>query len=74
MEPALIHVRIKREKRTYFFECTLLDTVELLKKRLQNFYKQESTEMRLFYGTRVFLYITLSNSCWMIRPTCLIRM
>jgi hypothetical protein len=53
MEPSTIYLRVKREKRVYFFECQLTDQVELLKRRLQNFYKQESNEMRLFYGTRV---------------------
>ena len=53
MEPSIMYLRIKREKRVLFFECYPTDIVEVLKKKLLNFYKQDINEMRLFYGTRV---------------------
>jgi hypothetical protein len=63
MEPSKIYLRLKREKKVFFFECQLTDIVEVLKRRLTNFYKQEPAEMRLYYGTRVCIYIQLIFSC-----------
>lgn len=39
MEPLKIYLRIKRENRVFFFESSLLDPVELLKRKLLPYYK-----------------------------------
>lgn len=50
------YVRIKREQKTFFFECYPNDTVESLKVLLKGFFdKIELTDMRLYIGDRVFI-------------------
>lgn len=39
MEPLKIYLRIKRENRVFFFECSILDPVELMKRKLTGYYK-----------------------------------
>lgn len=41
MEPLKIYLRIKRENRVFFFECSVLDPVESMKRKLTGYYKQE---------------------------------
>ena len=51
------YVRIKREQKTFFFECSPFDTVESLKNLLKLFFdKTELTDMRLYFGDRVNFY------------------
>ena len=48
------YVRIKREQKTFFFECFPHDSVESLKILLKNFFdKVELVDMRLYIGDRV---------------------
>ena len=51
------YVRIKREQKTFFFECFPHDSVESLKILLKNFFdKVELPDMRLYVGDRVDFY------------------
>ncbi|CAD8205578.1 unnamed protein product [Paramecium pentaurelia] len=53
MEPLKMYLRIKRESRVFFFECSLLDPVEILKRKLLPYYKQEIQDMRIYMGDRL---------------------
>lgn len=53
MEPLRISLRIKREQRVFFVECSLIDSVEQIKRRLIPYYKHEVQDMRLYLGDRV---------------------
>ena len=47
-------VRLKREKTIYFFTCSQIDHIDLLKRKLLPFHKGVDTpDIRLYLGTRV---------------------
>jgi hypothetical protein len=48
-----LYLRIKREKKTFFFEVSIKETIDNLKRRLLQFYKVELADMGLFLGKRV---------------------
>lgn len=41
MEPLKVYLRIKRENRVFFIVCSLTDPIELIKRKLLPYYKQE---------------------------------
>jgi hypothetical protein len=47
------YVRVKRENKTFFFECLAIDSIDSLKIRLKQFLKVENDDIRLYKGPRV---------------------
>jgi hypothetical protein len=55
-EDPYLSIRLRREKSTYFFTCTQMETIDMLKRRLQLFHKGvELPDMRLYHGNKVIL-------------------
>ena len=48
-----IYVKVKRDIKTFFFEVNQADRVDVIKGKLQEFFKKENNDMRLYIGTRV---------------------
>ena len=52
-----IYLRIKREKKTFFFEVNIKESIDNIKRKLLQFYKVELTDMGLFLGKRVIIIL-----------------
>jgi len=50
-----IYVKVKRDIKTFFFEVNQADRVDVIKGKLQEFFKKENNDMRLYIGTRVLI-------------------
>ena len=54
IEGGQLCIRLRRDKTTYFILCKPTDQIELLKRKIMMFHKGiESTDIRLYIGTRV---------------------
>merc|ERR1712196_494148 len=48
---SLSHIKVVREKKTFFLQCQETDLVESIKRKLNKFYANASEDMRLYRGT-----------------------
>merc|ERR1712086_308844 len=48
---SLSHIKVVREKKTFFLQCVESDLVESIKRKLNKFYANAQEDMRLYRGT-----------------------